>query len=89
MECLRARIDLRLLEAATGDAAVALAEHECPDLLIVDEPERNVLGRLSQMSAIVMVDDVPYCAPALGERIHLLARPFSTELLMAVVDRVT
>src|SRR5215213_1033441 len=42
-ECLRERTDLRLLDAATVAAAVALAAHQLPKLLVVDEPERDVL----------------------------------------------
>src|SRR3954470_2960782 len=38
-ECLRERTDLRVLDAETVTAAVMLAAHHSPELLIVDEPE--------------------------------------------------
>ena len=83
-ECLRERTDLRLLEAATVAAAVTLATYHAPDLLVVDEPERDVLATLAQLRAIVIVDDVPRGLPALATR-HLLARPFSADRLLAEV----
>ena len=83
-ECLRERADLRLLEAATVAAAVTLATYHAPDLLVVDEPERDVLATLAQLRAIVIVDDVPQGLPALTTR-HLLARPFSADRLLAEV----
>jgi hypothetical protein len=87
-ECLRERTDLRLLEAATVTAAVALAARYSPELLVVDEPERAVLVRLSQLRAIVIVDDVPRGAPASGTRVRLLARPFTAEGLVAEVGQL-
>ena len=84
-ECLRERTDLRLLEAATVTGAVTLAAHHPPVLLVVDEPERDVLGTLSQLRAIVIVDDVPHGAQAPGTRRRLLARPFTAERLVAEV----
>ena len=58
-ECLREQADLRVLEAATVPAAVTLAADCSPDLLVVDEPERDVLAILSELSAIIIADDVP------------------------------
>ncbi len=87
-ECLRERPDLRLLEAATVAAAVSLADHYSPVLLVVDEPERDIEGPLSLLSTIVIVDDVPPGAPAPGTRRRLLARPFSAEGLMAEIARL-
>jgi hypothetical protein len=87
-ECLRERSDLRVLEAATVTAAVALAANCSPALLIVDEPESDVLIPLSQVRAIVIVDDVPHGAPASGTRRRLLARPFTAERLAAEVGRL-
>jgi hypothetical protein len=84
-ECLRERTDLRLLDAATVTAAVTLAAHESPELLIVDEPESDVLVTLSHLRAIVIVDDVPHGAPVSGTRRRLLARPFTGEGLLAEV----
>jgi hypothetical protein len=84
-ECLRERTDLRLLDAASVTAAVTLAAHELPDLFIVDEPERDVLVALSDVRAIVIVDDVPRDAPASGARLRQLARPFTGEGLLAEV----
>jgi hypothetical protein len=87
-ECLRERTDLRLIEAATVTAAVALAAHYSPDLLVVDDPERDVLVRLPQVRAIVIVDDVPHGARGVGTRVRLLARPFTAEELVAEVGRL-
>lgn len=87
-ECLRERTDLRLLEAATVTAAVTLAADYSPELLVVDEPESDVLVTLSQLRAIVIVDDVPHGAPASGTRLRLLARPFTAEGLVAEVGEL-
>jgi len=87
-ECLRERADLRLVEAATVAAAVALAAHAAPELLVVDEPERDVVAALSSLPAIVIVDDVPHDSLAPGSRLRLLARPFSAEGLITQVDRI-
>ena len=86
-ECLRERADLRVLEAATVAAAVTLAAYDWPELLVVDEPERDVLVTLSQLRAIVIVDDVPHGA-ASATRLRLLARPFTTEGLVAEVAQL-
>jgi hypothetical protein len=87
-ECLRERTDLRLLEAATVTAAVALAAYYSPDFLVVDEPERGVLVTLSHLRAIVIVDDVPRGVPAEGRRLRLIARPFTGEGLVAEVGQL-
>ena len=87
-ECLRERTDLRLLEAATITAAVTLAESCLPEILIVDEPESDVVVTLPQLRAIVIVDDVPRGAPASETRVRLLARPFTAEGLVAEVGRL-
>ena len=84
-ECLRERSDLRVLEAATVSAAVTLAADHSPDLLVVDEPERDVLATLSQLRAVLIVDDVPHGAQALGSHVRLLSRPFTAERLVAEV----
>jgi CheY-like chemotaxis protein len=86
-ECLRERTDVRVLEAATVTAAISLAAYYPPELIVVDEPERNVLVTLSELRAIVIVDDVPHGAPASGTRVRLLARPFTAEGLVAEVRR--
>ena len=86
-ECLRERADLRLLEAATVTDAVALAKHHLPELLVVDEPEIDVLVALSELRAIVVVDDVPRGVPGVATR-RLLARPFTAERLVAEVGRL-
>jgi len=85
-ECLRERADLRALEAATIDAAVALSAQYSPKLLIVDQPERAVVDMLSQIPAIVIVDDVPHGEQMPGLR--LLARPFTAEGLLVEVDHL-
>ena len=87
-ECLRERTDLRLVEAATVSAAVALAASYSPALLIVDEPEGDVVAVLIQLRAIVIVDDVPRGAAATGKRVRLLARPFTAEGLLAEVGEL-
>jgi DNA-binding NarL/FixJ family response regulator len=87
-ECLRERPDLRLLEAATVTQAVALAADCAPDVLIVDGPERDVLATLSQLRAIIIVDDVPRDAPALQTHVRLLPRPFTAEQLVAGVNQL-
>jgi CheY-like chemotaxis protein len=87
-ECLRERSDLRVVEAASITAAVALVADHPPDLLIVDEPESDVLLTLPQLRAIVMVDDVPRDAPTSGPRRSLLAHPFSAERLVVEVSRL-
>ena len=85
-ECLRERADLRVLEAATVSAAVALAAQTSPALLIVDEPESSVVATLSQVRAIIVVDDVPHGERTPGPR--LLARPFTADGLLAEVDQL-
>jgi DNA-binding NtrC family response regulator len=87
-ECLRERTDLRLVEAATVAAAVALAGTYSPALLIVDEPEGDVVAALANLRAIVIVDDVPHDAAAAGRRIRFLARPFTAERLLAEVGEL-
>jgi hypothetical protein len=87
-ECLRERTDLRLIEAATVSDAVTLAAHWSPELLVVDEPQRDILATLSELRAIVIVDDVPRGAPVSGTRLRLLARPFTAEGLAAEVGRL-
>ena len=87
-ECLRERTDLRLVEAATVAAAVALAATDSPAFLVVDEPEGEVVAALANLRAIVIVDDVPHGAAAKGRRIRYLARPFTAEGLLAEVGEL-
>ena len=87
-ECLRERSDLRLLEAATVSTAVSLAADCSPDLLVVDEPEREVLTRLSELRAVLIVDEVPHGAPAFAPHVRLLSRPFTAERLLAEVGEL-
>ncbi len=87
-ECLRERTDLRLLEAATVSAAVRLAAEYSPECLVVDEPQRDVVATLTQLPAIVIVDDVPRGTTTWGARVRLLARPFTAEGLLAEVDQL-
>lgn len=86
-ECLRERRDLRVVEAATVTAAIALAADSSLDLLVVDAPEGDVVAALTPLRAIVIVDDVPHGIPA-GSRVHLLARPFTAEGLVAKVRQL-
>jgi hypothetical protein len=87
-ECLRERKDVHVLEASTVTAAVALAERHSLALFIVDEPERDLLRALPNVRAIVLVDEVPLGEPESGTSVRLLGRPFTTEGLMAEVDRL-
>jgi hypothetical protein len=50
--------------------------------------DRDVLVALSQLRAIVIVDDVPPGAPGVGTRLRLLARPFTAEGLVAEVGQL-
>lgn len=86
-ECLRERRDLRVVEAATVTAAIALAADSSLDLLVVDALEGDVVAALTPLRAIVIVDDVPHGIPA-GSRVHLLARPFTAEGLVAKVRQL-
>lgn len=86
-ECLRARGDLRVLEAATTTEALSLAESDRPELLVVDGPESGVLSNLSWLRAIVIVDDVPRGA-ATPTRVRPLARPFTADRLVQEVDQL-
>lgn len=87
-ECLRERSDLRVLEAATVTAAVTFAADRPPDLLVVDEPERDVLAMLSEVQAIIIVDDVPRGIPSSGPRVRPFERPFTAERLVAEVSQL-
>jgi hypothetical protein len=87
-ECLRERIDVRLLEAATVIAAVSLAAYYSLTFLVVDEPDRDVLAALPELRAILIVDDVPHGASGSGPRRRLLARPFTADGLLAEVSQL-
>ena len=87
-ECLRERTDLRLVEAPTVSDAITLAAHYSLELLVVDEPQSDILATLSALRAIVIVDDVPRGASASGTRLRLLARPFTAEELVAEVGQL-
>lgn len=84
-ECLRERTDLRLLEAATVGAAVALAAYDAPAVLVVDEPEGDVVTALPGARAIIVVDDVPPSPPMPHARLRFITRPFSAQGLIAEV----
>jgi DNA-binding NarL/FixJ family response regulator len=95
-ECLRERPALRVVEAATVAAAVALVAGHAPVCLVVDGPERAVLRVLASHRAVLLVDDVPNDVPnevpnevpddGAASRVRLLARPFTARALMAEVD---
>jgi hypothetical protein len=87
-ECLRERPALRFVEAPTVRAAVALAARYPAACLVVDEPERDVLGALSSHRAVLLLDDVPRDAPASATHLRLLARPFTARELVAELDRL-
>jgi hypothetical protein len=84
-ECLRERADVRLLEAGTAAAAIALADSCAPDFVIVDESQRGMLSTQALVRAIVIVDDVPHDASSSVTRVRLLTRPFTAEGLLAEV----
>jgi hypothetical protein len=54
----------------------------------VDEPQSDVVVTLSQLRAIVIVDDVPRGAAGVETRLRLLARPFTAEGLVAAVGQL-
>src|SRR5262245_14047966 len=85
-ECLRSRTNLLVLEAASVQAAIALAQQQ-PRLLIVDESEIEVIGRLPQIATILIVDDASESYQH-GTRadLRVLARPFNTRGLLQQVD---
>ena len=87
-ECLRERTDVQVVEAATVAASVTLAGVYSPELLVVDEPQSDVVVTLSQLRAIVIVDDVPRGAAGAETRLRLLARPFTAEGLVAAVGQL-
>ena len=87
-ECLRDRTDLRVVEVATVGGAVTLAADLAPTLLVVDEPEHEVLAALADVRTILIVDDVPRGDATARARLRLLARPFTAEGLLADVDRL-
>ena len=84
-ECLRERVDVRLLEAGTASAASALAASVAPDLLIVDDSEFVVLATELPARTIVLVDDVPHDSHHAATNVRLLARPFTADGLLAEV----
>jgi hypothetical protein len=54
----------------------------------VDEPERDVLGKLPSHCAVLLVDEVPRDASATMQ-LRLLARPFTARELVTEVERLT
>jgi hypothetical protein len=86
IECLRERSDLRVVEAASAAAAVALAASHSPALLVVDQPEREILATLSHVLAIVIVDDLPPGELAEEHRLRFLPQPFTAERLLAEIN---
>jgi hypothetical protein len=86
-ECLRERADLQVVDAATVDAAVVLGAQLRPVLVVVDEPERDVLDALPHLDAILLVDEMPRAGSPAGPRVVLLARPFSADALLSEVAR--
>ena len=83
-ECLRERTDLRAVEAATVTKAVTLAAECSPVIIVVDEPESEVVAMLQRVWAIVIVDEIPHDA-AREERVRLLVRPFTADELLGAV----
>ena len=87
-ECLRERRDLRVVEAVTVIAAAAVAANYSPNFLVVDEPQGEVVVALSELPAIVIIEDAPGNAPASGTRIRRLARPFTAVELLTEVGEL-
>jgi hypothetical protein len=88
-ECLRERADVRVIEAGTAAAAVALAESYPPDLVIVDGLPSAVLSAPHAASrAIVIVDDLPSDTSTPAANVRLLTRPFTAEGLLAEVRQL-
>jgi hypothetical protein len=86
-ECLRERTDLRVVEAATVTKAVLLAAECSPVLIVVDEPEAEVVALLQRVWAIVIVDEIPRDATR-QEHVRLLVRPFTADELLAEVRQL-
>jgi hypothetical protein len=86
-ECLRARRDLRSIEAATVGIAHLSAAQQALDLIVADERARDVIAILPECRAIVLVDDVPRDDTPDGGRVRFLARPFTARELMSVVSQ--
>ncbi len=86
-ECLGDRADLRVLETASVNDALAVAAHESPELLVVDARESEVVASLG-LRAIVIVDDMPRQVLPPRASIRFLARPFTGEQLVAEVGRL-
>ena len=87
-ECLRERADLRLLDAATITSAVDVAANNAPGLLVVDDPERDVLVAMPRVRAIVVVDEVAHGQGSAGTHVRLLPRPFTARELLAEVQGI-
>jgi len=87
-ECLRERIDVGLVEAATIASAVGAAARHSPVLLIVDDLQRAIVDALPRYPALVIVDDVPRDAEPVDTRIRSIVRPFTSDELLSAVGRV-
>ncbi len=86
-ECLRARRDLRAIEAPTVSIAHLSAAQHALDLIVADERASNVIATFPECRAIVLVDDVPRDDTPDGGRVRFLARPFTARELMSVVSQ--
>ena len=87
-ECLRERADLRLLDAATITVAADVATSNAPGLLVVDDPEREVLVEMPRVRAIIVVDEVAHGQASAGTHVRLLPRPFTAKELLAEVQGI-
>ena len=86
-ECVVRLAGVRVLEAATAAAGVAVAASHALDLGIIDESEMAGLAALADLSTIVLVDEIPHGAPPVPRR-RLLARPFSAADLIAEIGKL-
>jgi DNA-binding NarL/FixJ family response regulator len=84
-ECLRARPDLRLVEAARSDDALALVASVRPAVTIIDAQDIVLDPSLMATCCILLVDDSPHASDPLGAAVRLIARPFTSDQLLAEV----
>jgi DNA-binding response OmpR family regulator len=87
-ECLRECADVRVLEAMSVTMALTVEARTAPHILVVDAPQSEVLVALPGVRAVVIVDDAPCRAQASDARVRFLARPFSTDQLVAEIGLV-
>ena len=90
VQCLRARPELRVLEALTGDDAYDVARRMQARLLITDLPvPANHTTRARGIPVILTADEFPEQLPTGdGIRIAFLLQPFNARRLLETVDHL-